>query len=101
MKRLFKVLILILFLVTLPMLAYSETIDVLIKGVDDDVKTNKQQDYKEAVMNAKLEAIERAGVEITSITKVVNFKTKYDMVESKAEAALSLDFRSWIWAGAH
>jgi len=81
------------FLVAFPILVYSETIDVLIKGVDDGVKTNKQQDYKEAVMNAKLEAIERAGVEITSITKIVNFKTKYDKVESKAKAALLPGFQ--------
>ena len=39
----------------------AETIDVYIKGVDDGVKTNKQKDYKEAVMNAKLQAIEQAG----------------------------------------
>lgn len=93
MRRLLNLLILTFFLVAFPILVYSETIDVLIKGVDDGVKTNKQQDYKEAVMNAKLEAIERAGVEITSITKIVNFKTKYDKVESKAKAALLPGFQ--------
>ena len=36
---------------------------------------------------------ERAGIEITSITKVINFKTKYDMVESKAKAALLPGFQ--------
>ena len=54
-----------LFLISLSTLvAYqsqAETIDVFIKGIDDGVKTNKQQDYKEAVMNAKIEAIERTG----------------------------------------
>ena len=35
----------------------AETIDVNIKGVDDGVKTSRQQDYQEAVMNAKLQAI--------------------------------------------
>jgi hypothetical protein len=93
MRRLLNILSVTFLLVTVPTLTYSETIDVLIKGVDDGVKTNKQQDYKEAVMNAKLEAIERAGVEISSITKVVNFKTKYDMVESKAEATLLPGFQ--------
>jgi hypothetical protein len=77
----------------MPLLAYSDTIDVLIKGVDDGVKTNKQQDYKEAVMNAKLMAIERAGVEISSITRVTNFKLKYDMVESRANAVLLPGFQ--------
>jgi hypothetical protein len=92
-RRLFNVMILTFSLVAFPMLAQSDTIDVLIRGVDDGVKTNKQQDYKEAVMNAKLEAIERAGVEIISITKIVNFKTKYDKVESKAKAALLPGFQ--------
>lgn len=76
-----------------PQYAFPNTIDVLIKGIDDGVKTNKQQDYKEAVMNAKLEAIERAGIEISSITKMINFKFKYDKVESKAQAVLMPGFR--------
>lgn len=76
-----------------PLISASDEIDVLIKGVDDGVKTSKQQDYKEAVMNAKLEAIERAGVEIASITRVVNFQTKFDMVESKAHAVLLPGFQ--------
>ena len=74
-------------------LAYSETIDVLIKGIDDGVKSNKQQDYKEALLNAKIQAIEHAGVEITSITKMVNFKLKFDLVESKANAVLMPGFK--------
>lgn len=76
-----------------PFLSNAETIDVLIKGVDDGVKHSKQQDYKEAVMNAKLEAIERAGVEIESITKVVNFEMKFKAVESKAKAVLLPGFQ--------
>ena len=71
----------------------SSAIDVMVKGVDDGVKTNKQQDYLEAVMNAKLQAIERAEVEISSVTRVVNFQTKFDMVESKAEALLEPGFQ--------
>lgn len=71
----------------------AETVHVLIKGIDDGIKHSKQQDYCEAVMNAKLQAIERAGVEIQSITKVVNFKLKYDMVESKAKAILLPGFQ--------
>lgn len=48
----------------LPCVASSETIDVQIKGLDDGVKTSKQQDYREAVLFAKREAIERAGVSV-------------------------------------
>jgi hypothetical protein len=72
---------------------HAEVVEVLIKGVDDGVKSTKQQDYMEAVMNAKLQAIERAGVEISSITRIENFKVKYDTVESKAEAVLLPGFQ--------
>lgn len=93
MKKIFIVTTLTLMLVIISIPALSETLNVLIKGVDDGVKTNKQQDYNEAVMNAKLQAIERAGVEIQSITRVVNFQTKFDMVESKAKAILLPGFQ--------
>ena len=93
MKKFIFSLMLVLIIALAPMTGVSETIDVLIKGVDDGVKASKQQDYKEAVMNAKLEAIERAGVEISSVTRVVNFQTKFDMVESKAQGILLPGFQ--------
>jgi len=71
----------------------AATIDVLIKGMDDGVKTSRDRDYAEAVMNAKLQAIERAGVSVKSMTKVENFQLKYDMVESKAAAILLPGFQ--------
>ena len=93
MKRIFIAVSLTFMLASISIPALSETLNVLIKGVDDGVKTNKQQDYNEAVMNAKLQAIERAGVAIHSITQVVNFQTKFDMVESKAKAILLPGFQ--------
>ena len=89
----FKKLITLLLSIALSSVAFSQTIDVLIKGMDDGIKTNKQQDYAEASMNAKLQAIERAGVEIKSITEVVNFQVKYDMIESKVKAVLLPGFQ--------
>ena len=84
----------LIFLLTLfPIQGFCQTIDVLIKGIDDGIKTTKQRDYMEAVMNAKLQAIERAGVEIQSITIVENFQLKYDMVESRANAVLLPGFQ--------
>jgi hypothetical protein len=53
--------------------AHAETIDVRIKGFDDGLKTTRQQDYKEACLFAKREAIERAGVKISSTAKVEDF----------------------------
>lgn len=93
MKRFLISISLIFFIAFIPAFALSETIDVLIKGVDDGVKTNKQQDYREAVVNAKLQAIERAGVEVESITKVVNFQMKFKAVEFKAKAVLLPGFQ--------
>ena len=93
MRRFFLSMIGTLLVVLTPTLAIPATIDVSIKGVDDGVKTTRQQDHKEAVMNAKLQAIERAGVEIQSITQVVNFQTKFDIVESKAKAVLLPGFQ--------
>ena len=61
-------------------LAIGEEIDVFIKGTDDGVRSNRHQDYIEAVINAKLEAIESAGMNISTILRVVNFNLKYDMV---------------------
>ena len=60
MKKILSYVFVLLFV--MPSLCKAESIDVLIKGMDDGVKTNKQQDYKEAVTNAKLQSIERAGV---------------------------------------
>ena len=57
-------------LLVVPCISDAETIDVQIKGVDDGAKTTKQRDYKEAVLFAKREAIERAGVKIKSMKSV-------------------------------
>lgn len=64
-------------------------IDVQIKGADDGIKTNKQKDYKEAVLFAKREAIERAGVKIKGKSSVKNFVLEEDYVESQSEAILA------------
>ena len=75
-------------LLVVPCISDAETIDVHIKGVDDGVKTTKQRDYKEAVLFAKREAIERAGVKIKSMTTVKDLVVNSDYIESQAEAVL-------------
>lgn len=82
-----------LLLFSIGSMASAEVIDVNIKGMDDGGKTTRQQDYREAVMNAKLQAIEQAGASIDSITQVVNFELKYDAVESKSRAILLPGFQ--------
>ena len=91
MKKISAALFLLVYF--LPSLTLAQTINVTIKGVDDGRRTNKQQDYQEAVMNAKLQAIERSGVEVQSITKMENFRLKSEVVESKAKAALVPGFQ--------
>jgi hypothetical protein len=68
-------------------------IDVLIKGIDDGVKASVRQDRDEAMLDAKLQAIERAGVKIDSLTQVENFTVKKDMVEQQSKAVLMPGFQ--------
>ncbi|MBN1662656.1 MAG: DUF1566 domain-containing protein [Deltaproteobacteria bacterium] len=93
MKKLILRFALFLFVFLMPLSSFAQTIDVLIKGIDNGVKTSRDQDYKEAVMNAKLQAIERAGVAVQSMTKIENFILKFDMVESQANAVLLPGFQ--------
>ena len=83
-----KAYLLLFVLILFPYISNAETIDVRIKGVDDGAKTTKQQDYKEAVLFAKREAIERAGVKVKALTTAKDFVIHSDYIESKAEAVL-------------
>jgi len=75
-------------LLVIPCLSAAEAIEVQIKGIDDGVKTTKQQDYKEAILFAKREAIERAGAKVKTLTTAKDFVVQSDYIESKAEAVL-------------
>lgn len=78
--------LLLVFLVGLP--AYSQEIPVRIKGFDDGIRTDRQKDYKEAVLFAKREAIERAGVKIRSKSAAKDFILTEDYIEAQSEAVL-------------
>ncbi len=71
----------------------AETIDVTIKGLDDGRKTSRQQDYKEAVLDAKRQAIEQAGVTVESKSTVRNAVLQEDFIESNAKAVLLPGFQ--------
>ncbi|HAD81118.1 MAG: hypothetical protein A2509_09005 [Candidatus Edwardsbacteria bacterium RIFOXYD12_FULL_50_11] len=73
--------------------ATSETLDVTIKGLDDGQKTSRQQDYKEAVLDAKRQAIEQAGVTVESKSTVKNAVLQEDFIESNAKAVLLPGFQ--------
>ncbi|MCU0607139.1 MAG: hypothetical protein MUF78_06905 [Candidatus Edwardsbacteria bacterium] len=71
----------------------ADTLTVTIKGLDDGKQTSRQQDYREAVLDAKRQAIEQAGVTVTSRTTVVNATLQEDFIESQAEAVLLPGFQ--------
>lgn len=77
--------------ITSPRVA-QDIIDIKIIGFDNGVKSSKRQDYREAVLNAKGQAIERAGVEIKASSKVKNFKLAEDYIETKAQGILLPNF---------
>ena len=86
--------ILIVTISLLSVISFSqETIDVSVQGISDGVKNSKQQDRDEAILDAKLKAIERAGVSIEATTTMENFKLKKDWVESKAKAVILPGFQ--------
>jgi hypothetical protein len=88
MKKMLFMLSLLCLVLSVPIMGMSEMIDVQIKGIDDGIKTTKQNDYKEAVLFAKREAIERAGVKIKARTTVKDLVINSDYIESEAEALL-------------
>jgi len=78
--------LLLMLLTSVP--ARCETIDVHLKGIDDGVESTRQKDYKEAVLFAKREAIERAGVKVKAMTTVQDLVVNSDYIESEAEGIL-------------
>lgn len=71
----------------------AETLTVLLEGNDDGIKTSVQNDRKEALMDAKLRAIERAGNDISSITVIENLELKFDKIENRASGILMPGFQ--------
>jgi hypothetical protein len=74
-------------------LSAQDVIDVAVKGISDDSRDGAQKDRQEAIMNAKRQACEKAGVKIEAKTTVENFQTVYDLVESQAAAVLLPGFQ--------
>jgi len=71
----------------------QEEIDIAVRGISDNNKDGKQKDRLEAIMDAKRQACEKAGLNLESKTIVENFQTVYDYVESQAEAVLLPGFQ--------
>ena len=90
-----RVIMIFIFLLFLPLcLVHSQqVIDVVEHGISDENRDSKQQDRDEAILDAKLKAIEKAGVNIEAVTTIVDFKLKKDWIESKAEAYMLPGFQ--------
>lgn len=71
----------------------QDVIDVFVKGISDNTRDGAQKDRQEAIMDAKRQACEKAGVKIKANTTVENFQTVYDYVESQAAAVLLPGFQ--------
>ncbi len=68
-------------------------IDISVKGISDAKNDGAQKDRKEAILDAKKQACDKAGLTLSSKTIVENFKIAYDYVESKAESVLLPGFQ--------
>jgi len=86
-----KIILITIFL--LSNLFAQEVLDISVKGISNAKKDGSQQDRLEAILDAKRQACEKAGVSLKSQTTVENFQLKFDYIESKAEAILLPGFQ--------
>lgn len=82
----------VLFGVLLPIFSQDE-ITISVKGISDANKDGRQKDRLEAIVDAKRQACEKAGIKIESSTKVEDFQVKHDLIESQARAVLLPGFQ--------
>jgi hypothetical protein len=68
-------------------------VDVAVRGVSDNKRDGEQKDRQEAIMDAKRQALEKAGLRLKATTKVENFQTTYDYIETQAETVLMPGFQ--------
>lgn len=66
----------------------ADVVDVRIKGFDDGVRKDRQSDYREAVIFAKRQAIERAGVKVHSRSVAKDMTLSEDFIEAESAAVL-------------
>ncbi len=88
-----KRLLIIIQIVAAAVLCAQDIIDVAVRGISDANRDGIQQDRLEAILDAKRQACEQAGLSIESTTTVENFQAVYDLVETKAAAVLLPGFQ--------
>jgi len=85
--------LLIIVLLSIRSVYAQDVIDVVVKGISDNTRNGAQKDRQEAILDAKRQACEKAGLKIEAKTTVENFQTVYDFIESKAAAVLLPGFQ--------
>ena len=88
-----KVMVCILALIICVSLSAQSIIDITVKGISDSKKDGAQKDRLEAILDAKKQACEKAGIKLESKTMVENFKTVYDYVETQSKGVLLPGFQ--------
>jgi hypothetical protein len=71
----------------------QNVIEITVKGISNQQNDGAQQDRLEAIVDAKKQACEKAGIRIESKTTVENFKVIQDLVESQAATVLLPGFQ--------
>lgn len=70
-------------------LSFATTmLPVIIEGISDNNRNGVQKDFKEAVLDAKIKAIERAGIAISSQTTVDKGVLYEDIIETQSRGVL-------------
>jgi hypothetical protein len=74
--------------------SFSQTIvDITVKGISDGKNDGAQKDRQEAVMDAKRQACEKAGLTLEAKTTVSNFTVLNDYVETQSKGILLPGFQ--------
>ncbi|MBL8025328.1 MAG: LPP20 family lipoprotein, partial [Fibrobacteres bacterium] len=80
--------LLLILLIAINCLAQDGAIDISVKGISDSKNDGAQKDRQEAILDARRQACEKAGVTIESKTTVENFQTTFDQVQTRSEGIL-------------
>lgn len=70
-----------------------DSLEILVKGFSNQENNGHQIDRQEAILDAKRQACEKAGIIIESKTTSENFQLLLDLVETKSNTILLPDFK--------
>jgi tetratricopeptide (TPR) repeat protein len=80
-------------LISVVPLVAQDILDITVKGISDASEDGAQKDRNEAILDAKRQACEKAGLKLQSTTRSENFQVVFDYVEAEAEAVLLPGFQ--------